>query len=158
MPPSQLFDLDAYDLTKVVVTREQIYKVLPHRGAFMLLDGALVVDPDAERMVAFANVPVDAWWSPWHFPGRPLLPGVCMIEMAAQAAWYYSYAILGHKGVMAFASLDECKFRGTVEPPCRLLLLGVKVDVRRRRHICAFQGIVDGKIVFSAKLAGVPID
>jgi 3-hydroxyacyl-[acyl-carrier-protein] dehydratase len=157
MPPPLLFDLDQYDLTQVVLTREQIYEVLPQRHEFMLLDGAVLVDTRAERMIAFADVRQDAWWGRGHIPGRPLLPGVLMIEMAAQAAAYYTRAVVGYEGFLAFTALDDCKFRGTVEPPCRLYLLGTGIDIRPRRSICAFQGLVNGKMVFEAQLTGIPI-
>jgi 3-hydroxyacyl-[acyl-carrier-protein] dehydratase len=152
-----LFDLDQYDLTQVVLTREQVYAVLPQRHEFMLLDGVILLDTRAERIIAYADVCRDAWWARGHIPARALLPGVLMIEMAAQAATYYTRALVGHAGFLAFTALDNCKFRGTVEPPCRLYLLGMGIDIRPRRSICAFQGLVDGKMVFEAQLTGIPI-
>jgi len=157
MPPPFLFDPNQYDLTRVVLTREEIYEVLPQRHEFMLLDGAVLVDTRAQRMIAFADIREDAWWTRGHIPNRPLLPGVLMIEMAAQAAAYYTRAFLGFKGFLAFTALDGCKFRGTVEPPCRLYLLGTGVDIRPRRSVCAFQGMVEGKMIFEGQFTGIPI-
>lgn len=157
MPPPLLFDPDEYDLTHVIVNREQLYERLPHRGEFMLLDGVLVMDTEAERIVAFADIQADAWWATGHFPGRPILPGVCLLEMAGQAAWYYTRQFVGHRDVLAFAGVDTCRFRGTVAPPCRVLLLGVSLDIRPRRCVCAFQAVVNGKIVFEGELTGIPI-
>ncbi len=157
MPPPLLFDPNQYDLTRVVLTREQIYEALPHRHEFMLLDGVVMIDTQAGRMIAFADIRQDAWWTAGHIPGRPLLPAVLMIEMAAHAAAYYTHAHLGCSEFLAFTALDDCTFRGTVEPPCRLHLLGAGADVRPRRSICTFQGLVDDKMVFQAKLTGIPI-
>lgn len=157
MPPPLIFDPNEYDLTRVVVTREEIYGVLPHRHEFMLLDGVLMIDKQAERMVAFTDIVEDAWWARGHMPGRPILPGVLMIEMAGHAATYYIHNVMGSSKFLAFTALDDCKFRGLVEPPCRLLFLGTTVDLRPRRSICDFQAVVDGRVVFQARLTGIPI-
>jgi 3-hydroxyacyl-[acyl-carrier-protein] dehydratase len=158
MPPPLLFDLSHYDLSRAVATREQIYDALPHRREFMLLGGVLMVDAEAGRTVAFADVTEDAWWTRGHLPGRPILPGVLMIEMAGQAAAYYSHKALRRPGVLAFAAMNACRFRGLVQPPCRVLLLGTALDTRPRRLVCGFQGLVDEKIVFEAELTGLPIE
>jgi len=157
MPPPLLFNLDEYDLTRTLVSREQLYEILPHRGEFMLLDGVLMMDAEAERIVAFADIRSDDWWTSGHFPGRPMLPGVCLLEMAGQAAWYYNRYVLQHRDLLAFVGVDACRFRGTVAPPCRVLLLGVSLDVRPRRCACAFQAVVDGSVVFEGELTGIPI-
>lgn len=157
MPPPLLFDPSDYDLTRVVVTREEIYEALPHRDEFMLLDGVLMIDLQAERLIAFADITADAWWARGHLPNQPILPGALMVEMAGHAATYYIRRALGHSKFLAFTALDECKFRGLIEPPCRLLILGTTVDIRPRRYVCAMQGIVNDKMVFEAKLTGIPI-
>jgi 3-hydroxyacyl-[acyl-carrier-protein] dehydratase len=157
MPPPLLFDIGAYDLSQVVLTQEEIYRTLPHRCEFMLLDGVTMLDIEAERMIAFADIRPDAWWVRGHIPGRPLLPGVLMIEMAAHAASCYTCTVLKSQEFLAFTALDDCKFRGMVEPPTRLYLLGVGVDTRPRRSICRFQGVVDGKMVFEAQITGIPV-
>jgi 3-hydroxyacyl-[acyl-carrier-protein] dehydratase len=157
MPPSLLFDPNEYDLTKLILNREQIYEQLPHRYEFMLLDGIIMLDPEAERMIAFADVRRDAWWARGHIPGRPILPGVLMIEMAAHAAAYYTLVALGYQGFLVFTAVDECRFRGLVEPPCRLYFIGIGIDLRPRRAICAFQALLNGRIVLEAKLTGIPV-
>ncbi|MBN1342306.1 MAG: beta-hydroxyacyl-ACP dehydratase [Phycisphaerae bacterium] len=158
MPPPLLFDLDDCDLTRVVLTREQIYDVLPHRYEFMLLDGITLIDTATNRMIAYADITEDAWWARGHVPGNPVLPGVVMIEMAAQAASYCTQEVLGYRGFWAFAALDACKFRGVVAPNCRLYLLGQSVDIRPRRSTCAFQAVVNGKLVFEARITGLPLE
>ncbi len=157
MPPPLFFDPNEYDLDRVSVTQEEIYRVLPQREEFMLLGGILVLDTNTERLIAFADVREDAWWTRGHIPEKPILPGVLMIEMAAHAAAYYIHTVLHKGGFLAFAGLDECKFRGIVEPPCRLLLLGKSIDLNPRKFVCAFQALLDGKLVFQAQLTGIPI-
>jgi 3-hydroxyacyl-[acyl-carrier-protein] dehydratase len=158
MAPPLLFDHHEYDLTQVAVTREEIYDFLPHRYEFMLLDGAVMLDTQAQRMIAFADIKEDAWWTRGHIPSKPIMPGVLWIEMAGQAAAYYSQKVLGYDGFLAFTAVDDCKFRGATEPPCRAYLLGVEVDMRPRRCICTFQAVVNDKMVFEARLTGIPLN
>ncbi len=157
MPPPLFYDPNQYDLTQIVRTRDDIYAVLPHRYEFQLLDGVNMIDAEAKRMIVFSDIRPDAWWTRGHIPGKPLLPGVLMIEMAGQAAAFFYHTVLANKGFLAFAAVDEVKFRGTVEPPCRLHMLGISIDLRPRRVVCAFQGLVDGKLVFETRMTGIPI-
>ncbi len=64
--------------------REQIEEILPHREPFLLLDEVLELEPGA-RVVARKTVRADEWYLAGHFPGRPIMPGVLMIEALAQA-------------------------------------------------------------------------
>jgi 3-hydroxyacyl-[acyl-carrier-protein] dehydratase len=157
MPPPLLFPLDSVDLTRVVMTKEEIYALLPHRHEFMLLDGVLHVDIPGRTMVAYHEVREGEWWVKGHIPGRPLMPGVLMIEAAAQmASVYYSLAV-DEKRFMAFGGVDQLKFREAVTPPCRLIILGKALEVRPRRTVSAFQGFVDDHLVIEGKITGLPI-
>jgi len=157
MPPPLLFPLDSIDLTRVVMTREEIYARLPHRHEFMLLDGILHLDIPGKKMVAFREVREDEWWVKAHIPGRPLMPGVLMIETAAQmASVYHSLALDQHKFV-AFGGVDQVKFREAVVPPCRLMILGKALEVRPRRTVSLFQGLVDDRLVIEGQITGLPI-
>ena len=84
MPPPRLFDLADYDLEKVELTKDQIYTHIPHQYEFQLLDGVCLFDREAMEIVAYTDIRADDWWVRAHVEGRPLLPGVLMLEMAAQ--------------------------------------------------------------------------
>ena len=157
MPASPLFDVADLDLSQVQISREQLYEVLPQRHEFMMLDGILHFDAEARRVVAFKDIRADDWWARAHLPGRPLFPGVLMIEAAAQMAAYCSHVLLATDRFLGFTGVDNVKFRGTVEPPCRLLLLGDAASVRPRRVICHAQGLVDDKMVFEGTITGMPL-
>ena len=86
MPPPLLFDPPTLDPNQLVFTRDEIYRRLPQRHEFELLDGVSFFDREKLQLVAFANIEESAWWTKGHIPGRPLLPGVLMLEMAAHAA------------------------------------------------------------------------
>ena len=157
MPASPLFDVADLDLSQVQVSREQVYEILPQRHEFMVLDGILHFDAAARRVVAFKDIRTDDWWARGHLPGRPLLPGVLMIEAAAQVAAYCSHMLNATDRFLGFTGVDNVKFRGIVQPPCRLLLLGHAASVKPKRVICDAQGWVGNKLVFEGTVTGMPV-
>lgn len=157
MPPETLIDLSKIDLTQVVIDKEGIRQTNPQRYEMEQLDGIIYMDIDKAEMVGFKDVREDEFWTRGHIPGRPLLPGVLMIEAAAQLASYYTHTVLGKDRFIGFGGVDDVKFRGTVVPPCRLILAGKAIEVKPRRSICLVQGYVEEKMVFQAKITGMPI-
>lgn len=157
MPPPLLFDLDDVDLGHVELTRGQIYDLLPHRREFMLLGGVCLLDRANRRLVAFADVNSGDWWVPGHIPERTLLPGALMLEMAGQASAIAARRLADLEGFMGFGGVDDCKFRETVVPPARLYLLCQGDEYRPRRIVSRTQGVLNGRLVFEAKITGVPI-
>ena len=157
MTPSLLFDLDGIDLDSILYDVAAIERVNPHRGNMRLLDGIVWAKPEAGNAVAYHDVRSDAFWVEGHIPGRPLMPGVLMIEVAAQTASFYSLLILETAEFMGFVAANDIKFRGQVEPGNRLYILAHLIELRRRRSICKCQGLVDGRIVFEGTITGMPM-
>ena len=157
MPPPLLIDLNEVDLDKVCLTREQIYEHLPHRFEFQVLDGICMVDCPGQRIVSYVDIREDDWWVRGHVPGRPLLPGVLMLEMAAQTSAVLAQQIDDSDAFIGFGGVERCKFRDTVTPPARLYLLCVGVEYRARRIVSTTQGVVDGRLVFEAQITGLTI-
>jgi len=158
MPPPLLIDLESIDLQKVVTPRAEIYgRILPHAFEFQVLDGVLHVNRDRREIVAFADIRPDAWWVRGHVPGRPLLPGVLMLEMAAQACAVGTKLLTDSTSFIAFGGVDRCRFRDTVVPPARLHLLCRATDIRPRRQLSEAQGVVNGKLVFEATITGLTL-
>jgi 3-hydroxyacyl-[acyl-carrier-protein] dehydratase len=156
MPPPLLIDLDAVNLDAVAMTRAEIYDLLPHRHEFQVLDGVIAYDKAAQHIITFVDVTPQDWWVRGHVEGRPLLPGVLMLEMAAQSAAVLA-KICGTEGFLGFGGVEQCKFRDTVVPPVRLYLLCVGVECRTRRIISNTQGVRDGRLVFEAQITGLTI-
>ena len=154
MPPTLLFDISGLDLDRVVFDAAAVRAANPQRGDFIQLDGILHADPAQGRMVGYKDVRDDEFWVPFHIPGRPLYPGVLMIEAAAQMASFYTTTYEDLSGFIGFAGVEECKFRLPVTPGVRLLLLLQKNYVRHRRVGCDVQGIVNGQMVFQARING----
>ncbi len=157
MPPQPLLDLSQIDPNKIAVTHEAIYQVNPHRHEFALLDGFCHFDLEAMEMAAFVDIHEDAFWARGHIPGRPLFPGVLMIESAAQMVGYFTKVYAKLEGFLGFGAVDQVKFREPVTPGCRFLLLGKMTEIRRRRAAGNTQGFVDGRMVFEGKVTGVPM-
>ena len=157
MPSAPLVDLDVLDLTRVVATRDEVLTKLPHRNRFAMLDGILHVDPEEKLIVGFREIRADDWWAPDHIPGRPIFPGVLICEAAAQLC---SYHYLRKNPIppgtfLGFGGMDGTRFRGAVQPPCRLVLVGRPERLRMRTFTYSAQAFVERELVFETTILGV---
>ncbi len=155
MPPQPLFDLSKIDTSKVIVDREGIYQVNPHRFEFMQLDGIYCMDEEAETIAGFRDVKEDEFWVRGHIPGRPIFPGVLMMETAAQLVSFFVMSINPDKGFLGFGGIDDVKFRGSVQPGQRIVMLGKMIENRPRRCVGQTQAFVDGQLVYQGKITGM---
>jgi len=158
MASAPFVDLSTLDLNRLVTTREQIYQVLPHRHEFMQLDGLVFADIERWLAVAVREVREDEFWVRGHIPGRPLLPGVLMIETAAQLAAYVT-VLLAPEGnrFWGFGGVENVKFRMAVTPPARMYFVLKGVEFRPRRSIADVQAFVEGKLTFEGRVIGMPV-
>jgi len=103
----------------------QILKKLPHRYPFLLVDRVLEIDK-GKRIRALKNVTINEPFFTGHFPRRPVMPGVLMVEALAQAAALLSFASLDieldEDSVYYFAGIDGARFKRPVEPGDQLIL------------------------------------
>ncbi len=101
---------------KTPLARGQIEEILPHREPFLLLDEVTLIDPGV-RVVARKRVREDEWYLAGHFPNRPIMPGVLMVEAMAQAGAVAVLSEERHRGKLAlFAGIDDVRFKRIVEP------------------------------------------
>lgn len=154
MPPAFLFDLSGIDLNHVMFDQEAIRACNPQRGDMEHLNGIIYANPEQGRIIGYKDVKADEFWVPGHIPGRPLLPGVLMIEAAAQLASFYTRKYVGWKGFIGFGGANDIRFRQAVTPGCRLILLTQKMWERHKRIECKVQGLVDGVMVFECSIVG----
>ena len=159
MPADLFIDLDSLDLSEVRADADQIGQRNPQRGDMRHLDGIVWWNDGMSLFVGYKDVKADEFWVEGHIPGRPLLPGVIMIEAAAQlAAFAIHCRTEDPEGkFFGFVGVDHCKFRGQVPPGCRLYLIGKEVKFTSRKKTCAVQGVVDGKLVFEATVTAMVI-
>jgi len=93
-----------------------IRKILPHRYPFLLVDRILEVDPGV-RAVGLKNVTVNEEFFQGHFPQKPIMPGVLVIESMAQVGGIMLLSHEEHRGKNAYlATVENCKFRRPIEP------------------------------------------
>ncbi len=156
MAPQLLFDLSDIDYDGMAYDVAAIEKINPHRGAMRMLDGIIYATDDLKYVLAYRDVKDDEFWVEGHIPGRPIFPGVLMVEAGAQLA---SFICLSKQDIkfMGFAGLEDVKFRGQVVPGDRLYILCELTELRPRRSKSRVQGLVDGRLVFEATIIGMPL-
>jgi 3-hydroxyacyl-[acyl-carrier-protein] dehydratase len=164
MPRDTFIDFDALDLSRDVVTKAEVLEVLKQRGRFEQVDGILHLDGPGGWIVGYKNITAGDWWTHDHIPGRPLFPGVLMIESAAQMCTYH---FMRSQNVPAstfvgFGGLDDVRFRAAVVPDCRLVIAGHVQRVRSGMFVYDAKGYVwkgagggDRQLAFEAVIKGV---
>ena len=159
MAREMVVDLSGIDLAGCALDQEGVRAINPQRYEMEHLDGVIWYDADRRELVGFKEVREDEFWVRGHIPGRPLLPGVLMIEAAAQLAsvGYKLFSSPEDERFVGFGGVTDVKFRRAVTPPARLLLLGKCTELRSRRAVFETQGVVEGGIVFEATIIGMPM-
>ena len=138
-----------------VMDIHQILKRLPHRYPILLVDRVLELEPD-QRIRALKNVTINEPFFVGHFPHRPVMPGVLMLEALAQAAALLAFESLAHRSthdsVCYFVGIDGARFKRPVEPGDQLIL-EASID-RMKAGICKFKtrASVDGETAVEADL------
>ncbi len=133
----------------------EILKKLPHRYPILLVDRVLELEKGV-RIKALKNVTINEPFFEGHFPHRPVMPGVLMLEAMAQAAALLAFDTLGvvpdDKTVYYFAGIDAARFKRPVEPGDQLVM-DVSLE-RMKAGIFKFKGVarVDGSLVCEAEL------
>jgi 3-hydroxyacyl-[acyl-carrier-protein] dehydratase len=101
---------------KTTLGRAEIEAILPHREPFLLIDEVVELEP-GERVVARKKVRPDEWYLAGHFPGRPVMPGVLIVEAMAQTGAVAVLSQEENRGRIAlFAGIDDVRFKRIVEP------------------------------------------
>ena len=142
-----------YDVTRVMA-------VLPHRYPMLLVDRVEELVKD-ESIRAIKAVTFNEGFFQGHFPGRPIMPGVMIVEALAQAAGVLameSFDMVGTGKLVYFMAIDGAKFRQPVEPGC-LLSLNVKFEQKRAR-VCKFSGqaMIGDKLAAEASFTAMIAD
>jgi len=137
-----------------------ILAALPHRYPMLLVDRVEEIVPD-QSIRAIKAVTINEPFFQGHFPGRPIMPGVLIIEALAQAAGVLAIESLGLAGsgkLVYFMAIDGAKFRTPVEPGC-LLTLEAEF-IQKRASVCKFAGraLLVGKLAAEANFTAMIAD
>lgn len=131
----------------------EIMQVIPHRYPFLLIDRVIEIEPGV-RVVAIKNVTANEPQFTGHFPGRPIMPGVLMVEALAQAGAAVVLSLPENRGKLAlFAGIDECRFRRTVVPGDTLRLEVTVEKLQRLFGRARAVATVDGEVAVEAVLS-----
>jgi 3-hydroxyacyl-[acyl-carrier-protein] dehydratase len=139
---------------------QRVMAALPHRYPMLLIDRVESLDPD-KGIVAIKAVTINEPFFQGHFPARPIMPGVLIVEALAQAAGVLAVEALGLAGsgkLVYFMAIEGAKFRQPVEPG---VLLRLEVEfVQKRASVCKFAGraSVDGKLAAEASFTAMIAD
>ncbi len=157
--PQPLCDYSQFDFEKPMFDLEEIRKINPQRHEMEQLSAVVHVNTETWLIVGYKDVAHDEFWIRGHMPEYPLMPGIVLCECAAQLAGFLArkYKILGGD-YLGFGGMNEVRFRAPVYPGCRLVLVAQLTKLRKNRLAeYNFQGFVEGKMVFSGDMIGVPI-
>ncbi len=157
MPAQPLVDLASLDLSRVRFTKTDMQRVLRQRGRFSIVDAVVHLEPDTDFVVAYTDVLPGAWWAEDHVPGRPIFPGVLMVEACAQLGTFdfFQRHPEAPSNFVGFASIENTRFRAPVEPTSRLLFVARMTRVRKNLFTYRCQGLVERKVVFEGELTGM---
>jgi 3-hydroxyacyl-[acyl-carrier-protein] dehydratase len=138
---------------------EEIHALLPHRYPFALVDRIIEYVP-GKKAVGLKNVTFNEPHFQGHIPGRPIMPGVLIVEAMAQVGGVVLTQLPGMKGkFFAFAGIDHVRFRRQVVPGDQLIMT-VELLVLKRNRIAKMQGkgLVDDKLAVEGEMLFSLID
>lgn len=147
---------DSQPCTKVIFTLEDIQKLLPHRYPFALVDRIIEYVP-GKQAVGIKNVTFNEPYFQGHFPGRPMMPGVMIVEAMAQVGGIVLIQLPDSPGgLFVFAGIDKVRFRRPVVPGDQLVMKTELLSVKRRRFgkmqaVAEVDGhrVAEGDLMFS---------
>ncbi|MFW2367246.1 MAG: 3-hydroxyacyl-ACP dehydratase FabZ [Desulforhopalus sp.] len=132
----------------------EILRLLPHRYPFVMVDRILSVEV-REQIVGLKNVTFNEPFFQGHFPGRPVMPGVLILEGMAQVggimAFYANPEAIGNK-LLFFAGIDKARFRKPVVPGDQLIFTLDFIKQKRSVMVMNAKATVDDQVVAQAEL------
>jgi 3-hydroxyacyl-[acyl-carrier-protein] dehydratase len=141
-----------------VIDIQEILDLLPHRYPFVLVDRVLALTP-GKSIVALKNVTINEPFFTGHFPARPVMPGVLIIEAMAQAAGLLSFKTpelkLTRGSIFYFAGIDHARFKRPVQPGDQLQLEAEILKVVRGVGKFSCRATVEGKLAAEGEILAV---
>ena len=148
-------DVGGVDSDAITMDIHKVLSLLPHRYPFLLIDRVLEFKPE-RHLVALKNVSYNEPFFTGHFPVRPVMPGVLIVEAMAQATGLLAMASrpdeVTNKTLYYFVGIDNARFKRPVEPGDQLIMTVDLVTVRRGIWKFNGQARVDGRLAASAEI------
>ena len=154
-----LIDPALLDYDQVVADLDEIRRYNPQRFEMEQLTAVIYEDLEEYACAGYKDIGRDEFWVRGHMPDMPLMPGVIVLEAAAQLCSFFSqkHDLLG-AAMIGFGGLEKVRFRAPIIPGDRLLLICKMTKVRPGRMIvCRFQAVVGETLVVDGLLKGIPI-
>ncbi len=153
-----ILDPSEYDLNHVIADIEDIRRYNRQRFEMEQLTAIVYDDPERCISVGYKDLGPDEFWARGHMPGIPIMPGVVMLECAAQLASYYTQKRkLMDAPIIGFGGLKDVRFRGVVRPGERFVIVAKLLKVRSAMLTCEFQCFVRNSLVCEGILMGIPL-
>ena len=154
-----IIELSKLDFENPIADIEAIRALNPQRYEMEQLTGVVYEDTSKHICVGYKDISDQEFWVRGHMPNMPLMPGVIMLEAAAQLCSYYvqKHDMLGSP-MVGFGGLEDVRFRDPVLVGSRLILMCELSKIRRGRMLVSrFQGVVGESIAVEGVIKGIPI-
>lgn len=157
MPKEPLVARDRWNLDRVLLDIERIRERNQQRFEMEQMSAITHLDEEDLTIVGYRDIGEDEFWVRGHIPGRPIFPGVLTLEALAQLTSFYVLHTNPELDFVGFGGVDNVKFRATINPGDRMVLVGKGVSVRPRRAIFDTQAWVGDRLCVEARITGVRV-
>jgi 3-hydroxyacyl-[acyl-carrier-protein] dehydratase len=148
-------------MSEIIADIEEIIDMLPHRYPILLVDRVVEYSAEEKRMVSLKNVTFNEPIFNGHFPNKPIMPGVLIVEAMAQTSALYTVKTLGDEArgkLVYFMSIEGAKFRKPVTPGDSLYITVEALQSRGNVWKFKCEGAVEGKKVAEAVVCAMIVD
>ena len=157
--PQPLSDPAQWAESAPILDTVAVQETIPQRFEMQLLHGILHHDIEAIFAVGYHQSSADDFWVRGHVPDRPIMPGVVMVEAAAQLCAFVAETATAKDShqIFGFAGLEKVRFRGQVRPGDRMLIMAQAQRIRGRMSVYATQAFVGNHMVYDGTILGMSI-